>query len=211
VNINSSPFPHVVLDGLWDDALLRTILDEFPEAAAEGWIRYTDEQHEVKLEGPADMWGDGARELVRQMVAKGPELAAAFGLPELFLRAEGGGYHRIEPGGRLAVHADFNRSEDGLFRRLNMIVYLNEDWTEADGGALELWDDGGKAAEILPTFNRTLVFETSDRSFHGHPTPLPGPRPRRSFAAYYFTTSPPPHYDHDHDTIWHPNGTATTS
>jgi hypothetical protein len=65
-----------------------------------------------------------------------------------------------------------------------MIVYLNEDWTEADGGALELWDDGGKAAEILPTFNRTLVFETSDRSFHGHPTPLPGPRLDESSSAY---------------------------
>lgn len=197
-----SPFPYVVLDGFWNDDLLWAVLAEFPDPSADGWIRYGDEIHEVKLEGAPHLWGPRTHELVSHIAEKGPELSEAFGLPQLILRTEGGGYHHIEPGGKLAVHADFNRSEDGLYRRLNVIIYLTPDWTERDGGELELHGDDGTVAKVLPHFNRTLVFQTSDRSFHGHPKPLPGPRPRRSFAAYFFTKERPEHYTEDHTTVW---------
>ena len=53
----------------------------------------------------------------------------------------GGGLHQIERGGHLKVHSDFNWHEELLLdRRLNMIVYLNEDWDPEWGGGLELWD-----------------------------------------------------------------------
>jgi 2OG-Fe(II) oxygenase superfamily len=201
--LRNEPFRHLVIDGLWDDALLNSLLAEFPDPAADGWIRYQDKAFEVKLEGPEDIWGPAAHAMFAAMTSQGPALADLFGLPELKLRSEGGGYHHIEPGGRLAVHADFNRSEDGLFRRLNIIVYLNRGWVAADGGALQLWNRREVAKEILPVFNRTVVFETSDTSFHGHPEPLPGPRPRRSFAAYFFSADPPEHYSGDHSTVWH--------
>lgn len=203
MKIIDTPFPHAVVGGMWDDELLRAVLAEFPDPDADGWIRYSEQTHEVKLEGPPQLWGPTTVQLAEKIAAKGPELAAAFGMPELVLRTEGGGYHHIGPGGKLALHADFNRSEDGLYRRLNVIVYLNPDWTEADGGQLELRGENGTLVEVLPTFNRTLVFETSDRSFHGHPTPLPGPRPRRSFAAYFFSAEPPEHYTSDHTTVWY--------
>ena len=118
------------------------------------------------------------------------------------MRTEGGGYHLIRPGGKLAVHADFNQSDDGLYRRLNMLVYLNEGWTEEDGGHLELWDREHSVKRILPIFNRTVVFETSETSFHGHPIPLPGPRSRRSVAAYYFSKETPGDFRHPHTTVW---------
>ncbi|MCG5447300.1 2OG-Fe(II) oxygenase [Micromonospora sp. NIE79] len=203
MNISDHPFPHAIVDGMWDDELLRSVLAEFPEPEADGWIRYGDPQHEVKLEGPDHLWGPNTFKFVEAIAARGPEFAQAFGMPELTLRTEGGGYHYIEPGGKLAVHADFNRSDEGLYRRLNVICYLNPDWTEEDGGKLELFGDSGPVAEVLPQFNRTLVFETSDKSFHGHPTPLPGPRPRRSFAAYFFSVEAPEHYVEDHTTVWY--------
>jgi hypothetical protein len=203
VKISDKPFPHTVIDGFWDGELLRAVAAEFPDPSAGGWIRYSDENHEVKLEGDARLWGPRTRELVEQIDNKGPELAELFGMPELILRTEGGGYHQIEPGGKLAVHADFNRSEDGLYRRLNVIIYLNPGWTEADGGHLELLGEGGSVTRVLPQFNRTLVFETSDKSFHGHPAPLPGPRRRQSFAAYFFSVERPERYLADHTTVWH--------
>ena len=203
MKISGTPFPHTVIDGLWDDELLRAVIAEFPDPNADGWIRYSDEKHEVKLEGESHMWGPRTLELAERINGKGPELAALFGMPELILRTEGGGYHQTEPGGKLAVHADFNRSEDGLYRRLNVIIYLNPGWAEEDGGHLELLGKNEEVTRILPQFNRTLVFETSDRSFHGHPTPLPGPRPRRSFAAYFFSVEQPEHYVTDHTTVWY--------
>ncbi len=83
-----------------------------------------------------------------------------------------------------------------------MLVYLNEDWTEEDGGFLELWDEGKCVEKILPIFNRMVVFETSSTSFHGHPVPLPGPRSRQSVAAYFFSPQKSKDYIEDHSTVW---------
>ncbi|MGH3855310.1 MAG: hypothetical protein ACRDR6_17830 [Pseudonocardiaceae bacterium] len=120
MKISDTPFPHTVIDGMWDEELLRAVLADLPDPAVDSWIRYGDEIYEVKLEGGPHPWGPRTFELVEKIAAKGPTFAEAFGMPELTLRTEGGGYHYIEPGGKLAVHADFNRSEDGLYRRLNV-------------------------------------------------------------------------------------------
>ena len=90
----------------------------------------------------------------------------------------GAGPHQILPGGFLKVHADFNwHPLLKLDRRLNLLVYLNKDWREEYGGQLELWDRDMARCErqILPVFNRTVVFSTTDFSFHGHPRPLACP------------------------------------
>lgn len=54
---------------------------------------------------------------------------------------EGGGLHQIVSGGKLAIHADFNKhSCFTLDRRLNMLIYLNKGWKEEYGGHFELWN-----------------------------------------------------------------------
>lgn len=203
IEVRSDPFPHAVLDGLWDDAILDGVVAEIPHSDGVGWRRYSND-HELKLEGRPAVWGPVTRHLFDAIADIAPELAAAFGTPTLHLEAIGGGYHVIPPGGFLDVHADFTRSPDTQrYRRLNVLVYLNRCWADVDGGELELWDGNGPAVSILPTFNRTVVFETSPTSFHGHPHPLPGPRWRRSFAAYFFSDDPPAGYDGDHSTRFH--------
>ena len=106
----------------------------------------------------------------------------------------GGGYHETSKGGLLGVHADFRINDKlHLHRRLNMIIYLNEEWKEEWGGALELWDRSMKARQraVAPLFNRCVVFNTDAQSFHGHPEPLATPAHvvRRSMALYYYTAS----------------------
>jgi len=80
-----------------------------------------------------------------------------------------------------------------LERRLNLLIYLNKDWDEACGGALELWDTEMKQAvkSVTPMFNRCVVFSTTSQSFHGHPDPVAHPRDvsRRSIALYYYTAT----------------------
>jgi len=76
-------------------------------------------------------------------------------------------------------------------RRLNVLIYLNRDWREEYGGALEIWDTDKSACvrRIVPIFNRCVVFDTTKTSFHGNPEPVAHPdgRPRRSIALYYYT------------------------
>ena len=199
--VQTAPFPHLIVDGWWDDALLRDVLAEFPPADAPGWRRYSNGQ-ERKLEGPPGLWGASTRVLFDRIKGRTGDLEAAFGIGGLRMETVGGGYHAIEPGGYLQVHHDFNRSpRTAAHRRLNVLIYLNEDWQDP-GGHLQLWDARGPAVDVVPEFNRTLVFQTSDRSWHGHP--VPAARWRRSVAAYMFTVDPPPDYTGDHSTVWHP-------
>ena len=124
----------------------------------------------------------------------------------------GGGLHATAAGGRLAIHADYNKHPVfKLDRRLNMLVYLNEGWTEANAGWLELWDSEMKQCvkRILPTFNRTVIFSTTSGSFHGQPEPIVGPPNlwRRSIALYYFSNGRadegmPPDDSGEHSTLW---------
>jgi Rps23 Pro-64 3,4-dihydroxylase Tpa1-like proline 4-hydroxylase len=120
----------------------------------------------------------------------------------------GAGPHQIEPGGFLKIHADFNwHPLLKLDRRLNLIVYLNRDWREEYGGHIELWDRGMTRAEqkVLPVWNRTIVFNTTDFSYHGHPTPLacPAGMTRKSVSFYYYSNGrPAEERSAPHDTLF---------
>lgn len=202
LTVVTEPFRHVVVDGWWDAELLAAVVGEFPDPDAPGWRRY-ENGLERKLEGPPGLWGPWTRDLIAEIGARTPLLEEAFGIPDLQMETVGGGYHCIAPGGYLKVHHDFNRSpRTGRHRRLNLLIYLNEDWQDP-GGHLQLWDADGPVVDVSPEFNRTVVFETSDHSWHGHP--VGAQRWRRSVAAYFFTDAAPDGYTADHSTVWHPS------
>jgi Rps23 Pro-64 3,4-dihydroxylase Tpa1-like proline 4-hydroxylase len=201
------PFPHAVIDNAWPDELLNEVVGEFPDENNGMWKRFGNST-ERKLEGsqPA-MFGPSTRMLLALMEARAPMLQRAFNTPPLTMEIVGGGYHWIRPGGYLQMHADFSRSPaTGRYRWLNMLVYLNEDWQEEPGGCLQLWDDNGEGPTIRPEFNRTVIFQTSATSWHGHPAM--NDRDRRSIAAYFYADEPAPGYAGDHSTRWHPKAGA---
>ena len=106
---------------------------------------------------------------------------------------DGGGLHRSTTGGFLNVHADFtvHPHHSDWRRRVNLLLYFNEDWPAEFGGDLELWSSDMREcqASIAPLGNRCVVFTTDVDSFHGHPEPMrcpPGVN-RQSLALYYFT------------------------
>lgn len=119
----------------------------------------------------------------------------------------GGGLHQILPGGILKVHADFNYLETlKLYRRINVLLYLNKDWREEYGGHIELWNKDMSACvqKIAPLFNRCVVFNTDSHSYHGHPHPLACPEgiTRKSIAFYYYTRDPRADEPPPHSTLW---------
>lgn len=122
----------------------------------------------------------------------------------------GGGLHQSINGAFLNVHVDYNiHPETKYHRRLNTLVYMNKDWKDEYEGHLELWDfTEGKELlldKISPKFNRCVIFETNEISFHGHPKPLNTPEHvnRKSLATYYYTKSrPTSEIAEEHNTIY---------
>jgi hypothetical protein len=209
----ADPFPHIVLDGLFEDAALEGVLAEFPKPEEMRWMHF-DSATEKKLGfyHEHSTLSPGVRAFLDalngyEMLLWLEALTGIEGLiPDPYFG--GGGLHQIESGGFLKIHADFNvHPKLKLDRRANLLVYLNHDWQEEWGGHLELWNASmtERRQRIAPTFNRTVVFSTTDTSFHGHPHPLQTPAgvTRKSVSLYYYTAGRPvEERSAPHDTIF---------
>ena len=197
---SAEPFPHVVIDDFLPADALRRVADNFPGAADINWFDFNNPRQRKLAAEDETQIEDNARWLLYQfnsatLINFLEKLTGIEGLisDPFFI---GGGLHQIERGGYLKVHADFNRHPKfNLDRRLNLLLYLNENWREEYGGHLELWnrDVTRCGRKILPTFNRCVIFNTTDFSYHGHPEPLRCPRgmTRKSLALYYYTNGRP--------------------
>jgi hypothetical protein len=196
----AQPFPHVVIDNVFDDALLDELLRAFPDPNAPFWHRFKsdreiklslDREDKVPIEIRLFLYFLNSSTFLHFL----ERLTGISGLiPDPHW--DGGGLHQIQPGGKLAIHADFNsHNHTKLDRRLNLLLYLNKDWRPEYDGDLELWDRDMKACvrKIAPVFNRTVIFSTTDYTYHGHPDPLtcPPDRARKSLALYYYTNGRP--------------------
>jgi hypothetical protein len=62
-------------------------------------------------------------------------------------------------------------------RRVNLIIYLNKEWKEEYNGDIQLWNSEftHSVQKIYPVFNTAVLFNTSDDSWHGLPTPIKCP------------------------------------
>lgn len=105
--------------------------------------------------------------------------------------ALGAGVHQGSNGSYVDVHIDsnFNPMED-LWRRLNLLIYLNKDWKDEYGGELELWDqEMTKCETTVPCdWNRAVIFLTDETTPHGYgKITVPEGETRKSFYTYYST------------------------
>ena len=202
---SASPFPHLVLDEFLEPDLLRRLYDEFPSfdeqrAANElGHIRGKAVQEQISAISAA------YREL--HQVIQTPEFLQAIseitGIDDLLFDPEyfGGGTHENLTGQELHYHVDFNYHPIRKWhRRLNLIIFLNHEWRREWGGNLQLhrdaWRDTGTPdVEVLPEYGRAIIFETSERSWHGFEQITAGPTgetlSRRSIALYFYSESRP--------------------
>ena len=208
---SAHPFPHVVLDDVFEPELLKQILVEF-EGMDRGRWHSSDKELERKwATEDIQHFGPTTRAFINQLngglfLSFLEKLTGITGLisdPHL----RGGGLHEIRREGALGVHADFNLYPRlNIWRRLNLLLYLNENWDPAWGGELELWDRTGtqRVTSVSPIFNRVVIFDTSNYSYHGHPHPLmcPPDRSRKSIALYYYTAQKPEGEIDPHTTIF---------
>ncbi len=215
---SADPFPHIVIDNFLAPELVTVLADLFPQSrvkpgqedrsadAADGTAaqfrkRWVSREMGVDIAFRRLYWELNAGRFVTLLEGmSGIENI----LPDPHLL--GGGIHQTESGGFLQVHADFNRHPAfGLDRRLNLLIYFNEDWDQAWGGDLELWSEDMASCrqKIAPAAGRCVIFSTTSTSFHGHPHPLLCPEgvTRKSVALYYYTNTLGLGGD-SHDTLW---------
>ena len=195
----AEPFPHIAVDDFLPEAVARSALDHFPREALRSDTVFDHGYAGLhKRQILPDDCDAEARQLFHFFNSR-PMLEFLEGLTTIQgLISDpyyiGGGFHETGRGGKLGIHADFRINEQlHLHRRINVIVYLNENWKPEYGGELELWDRDMKAKRlsVAPLFNRCVIFNTDADSYHGHPDPLQTPEGvmRRSIALYYYTAS----------------------
>lgn len=208
------PFRHILVGELLDPDFAREAAACFPtfeQAVQQGFaFDFVNERRKVQI-SESEKFPEPIRKLHEALAS--PEFLADLeyitGIPNLVADPDlsGGGMHVTGPHGRLDVHVDFNFAEDKkLHRRLNVLVYLNPEWDDDWGGAVELWDRDVRQCHrtVMPHLGRCVLFETSEISFHGvQPLTCPEGQVRKSFAAYYYTKEPPPGWDGTcHNTIF---------
>jgi hypothetical protein len=201
----AKPFPYVKIDDFVDPAKAKVIADAYPSfdvALNQGQTFSTvNERKKIQI-SDASKYAAPVTELNSLLASEHflNDLSYITNIPKLLADDQlvGGGIHVTGPGGRLDVHIDFNFIEERkLHRRLNLLLYLNSPWEDRWGGQFQLWDKDVKHCEatFAPIFNRCVIFETSEISYHGVvPVSSDAPFPRKSFATYYYTREAPVHW-----------------
>lgn len=197
--VTAQPFPHIVIDNFLPQDVIAQVLNNFPHESVNDEVNFKiGYGGQFKRQIPPINCNSFNRHLFAFFNSE-PILRfieSITGIQKLIPDPyfAGGGFHETSKGGLLGIHADFRVNKElNLNRRINMIIYLNDNWQEEWGGALELWDKSmtNVQQKVYPIFNRCVIFNTDQDSFHGHPDPLncPDNVTRKSIALYYYTAS----------------------
>lgn len=199
----AKPFPHVVLSDLWDESLLnsaRTEVESFTNWNGEKNFfgsqkkRFQNNYGDLPFHVKSIFDTMHSPTFLEFLEGVTGEVGL---IPDPYLL--GGGIHSTASLGFLKLHADFNWHEKlRLYRRLNVLIYLNKDWIDSYNGELELAhkQDNGEfkiLKTVKPIFNTTVIFTTDDDSYHGQSEPLNTPSHvrRNSLAAYFYVSQKP--------------------
>tara|TARA_B100001063_G_C16761488_1_gene556175 strand:- start:1774 stop:2550 length:777 start_codon:yes stop_codon:yes gene_type:complete len=215
---SESPFKHCVIDDFFDKSVANELLYSFPALDDEIWEKTNDEDIEVKYRTSFQSEFDVPDGLINAFRIFNSStflkaISKVFKIPKLLPDPyySGGGLNVTEKGGLLDVHVDGNYHDaSGLNRRINVILYLNPGWEKNWGGEFGLYNEDGTKLikKVEPIFNRLIIFDTHDKSFHGLPDPLnfPEGKNRKSIILYYYTKESRPSdqniYKDPHSALW---------
>jgi Rps23 Pro-64 3,4-dihydroxylase Tpa1-like proline 4-hydroxylase len=197
--LNAKPFNHVIIDNFFTQEVALNIFKDMPGYDAEIDAKY---DNAIEKKRTIQNWTKFSKNIYTAMtglvnqeftnhlrhLTGESDLIADFGL-------HGGGIHMHQAGDYLNVHLDYDiHPKLDMKRKLNIIVYLNPNWQAEWGGNLGFWSHDDKTdqpkdliASITPLFNRAVIFDTTQNSWHGVTEGITAPRGeyRKSLALYY--------------------------
>lgn len=201
---NNNPFNHVVIDNFFLPEVADKISEEFPDFNAP-FINNHNNPLEIKK--TLNHWDKFPSATYRAFTSFGKpaflenvrNMTEKFDL-ELDYGLNGGGWHMHGRGGNNNIHLDYNiHPKLHMQRKINIIVYMTKDWQKDWGGGLEFWshdDVSNQPLKCVKTienrFNRAVIFDTTQNSWHGLPNAINCPEGviRKSIAAYYVCAAP---------------------
>tara|TARA_B100001250_G_C19742604_1_gene763748 strand:- start:676 stop:1407 length:732 start_codon:yes stop_codon:yes gene_type:complete len=195
------PFDHYVVDNFLPEETAELISNEFISYSNENWFVY---KNQIENKKTLQDWGKFPKHTYKLFnYFCSPRfveyISDISGIDNLYVDQglHGGGWHMHGTGGNLNIHKDYSiHPKLGLQRKLNLIVYISKDWNPDWGGALEFWShdhDNNKPLRLEKSiecvYNRAVLFDTTQNSWHGLPNPLtcPNDKYRKSLAMYYLT------------------------
>lgn len=198
----AKPFNHIVIDNFFLPEVAAQLAAEFPKYDSPVWnAHYNNAIEKKKACNHWDKFPAATYDVFHYLCSFEFENIVTQLTGNLGVQADvglhGGGWHAHSTSGKLNVHLDYSiHPKLQLERHYNLIVYVTPDWNPSWGGGLEVWshdDATGKPKEmaglIENKFNRAVLFDTTQNSWHGLPADLSCPEGtmRQSLAVYYVT------------------------
>lgn len=198
--LRAEPFNHIVIDDFWEESFAHELVNDYPDYNSAVWNAHY--QNAIEDKKACNHWDKFPPATYRAFAnLNDPKFVDIIEtitgnkgvIPDIGLH--GGGWHCHHKGGKLNIHLDYSiHPKLQLERHYNLIVYMTPDWNPDWGGGLEFWSHGDSGPKELVTtienrFNRAVLFDTTQHSWHGLPDDLTCPEGiyRRSMAVYYLT------------------------
>jgi hypothetical protein len=194
-NYKTSPFDHCVIDNFLVNPDI--IEHEFLNYESKHWLEYNNIVQHKKVNCDWFLFPKNTYQLFAYL--NSPEFVdqlsklvgcKLYSDPGL----QSGGWHMHSAGGSLNPHLDYSiHPKLSLQRKLNLIIYLSSDLKEEHGGHFGLWTGVNSpdvlVKEVAPIFNRAIIFDTTQNSWHGlsRVCTTPDGIYRKSLAIYYLT------------------------
>ena len=201
---NIVPFDLWVIDNFLDLELANKLSDDFLDYNSSNWFNYNSPLENKKTCNNWYFFPSTTYKFIAYL--NSPEfinyISHLTEIKNLYpdTGLHGAGWHIHGKGGKLNVHFDYSiHPKLELQRKLNIIIYLTKDWDPLWGGNLEFWSHDTKLNQpkekvkiIENVFNRAVIFDTTQNSWHGFADPLTCPEhiQRKSIAMYYLCEPP---------------------
>lgn len=182
---NDEPFKHCVIDNFLTQELANAVHDELqmpqydPHASCD-WHVYKNPIEYSYAYDKFECFTPTIKRVYNEFA--NPEfiklLQIITGIEELEYDhlLHGAGVTRYYNNGRLHIHLDYEKHPrlEEKERKLNIILYMSKNWNPEWNGGTELFDKEctKMVKRVDCVFNRALIFQTNELSWHGIPTKI---------------------------------------
>lgn len=204
MNKYTEPFDHWIIDGFLEENTAKIISKEFLDYDNPNWFSYNNPLENKKTLNNWYFFSPATYQTLSSLNSDVflNQLSLITNIGKLYPDPglHGAGLHIHGNQGKLNLHLDYSiHPKLFLQRKLNVIIYLSEDWDPSWGGNLEFWSHNyetnrpdKKIKTIDVKFNRAIIFDTTQHSWHGFPELINCPENvfRKSIAMYYLCDPP---------------------
>jgi hypothetical protein len=194
LNVNTIPFEHIIINNFIEEQYYNELDGVLPKTPSNEWWKY-ENPIEVKyaldkFEHMDPMVQNIFNALSHKKLIN--KFESIFNIKNLEYdpHCHGAGLHMHPRYGRLNIHLDYEKHPiTEKQRRLNVILYLNDQWDTEWNGDTQLWNNDMTECIVksYPKKNTAIIFITTEQSWHGLPEVIKCPNDvyRRTLAYYY--------------------------